>query len=670
VKLLDIPRIGLSVAVCVFTSVNSVAQQPRPVDLTEVSLEDLMNMQVTSVSKREQKISRAGAAIYVITQDDIRRSGANNVPDLLRMAPGVHVARMDSNAWAISIRGFNDLYADKVLVLIDGRSVYNPLFSGVFWDAQDVVLENIERIEVIRGPGGTVWGANAVNGIINIISKSAKATEGGLVTAGSGSKTTGEGVAQYGGTIGSRGSYRAFGKYFNVDPSVFPDRSRSANGWHGLHGGFRSDWDLSSRDTVTVQGDLQKMDEGQTITTVFSNALPSQATFTERFDAVAANLLGRWNHTLANGSETSLQIYDDYSRRVDLGVANKQNTINLDFQHHTGIGSRQDLVWGLGARVADIDLGAGYGIMFSRRDRTDKLFSAFVQDEVRIAGSLWLTMGSKVERNDFTGFEFEPSVGLVWSPTNRQSVWFSAARAIRQPSALDTSVRSDSAVLPAPGVPFALLTVSGNPLATAETLRDIEAGYRAQIGTRLSVDLAAFRSYYRSLRSGDLDAPYFTTDPGPPHLVLPVVFGNKTRANTYGGELFLNWSVTNRWRLSPGYSVLRMAIFRDPSSVDVQAQTIPGSVPRHQFQIRSSLQLTRSLEWDSSLFHIGRLAYGGIPRYTRVDSRLALRLGESLEFSVSGQNLLTPRHAEFPDELGASHTVIERSVFGKVVWRF
>jgi len=279
-------------------------------------------------------------------------------------------------------------------------------------------------------------------------------------------------------------------------------------------------------------------------------------------------------------------------------------------------------------------------------------------------------MGSKVERNDFTGFEFEPSVGLVWSPTNRQSVWFSAARAIRQPSALDTSVRSDSAVLPAPGVPFALLTVSGNPLATAETLRDIEAGYRAQIGTRLSVDLAAFRSYYRSLRSGDLDAPYFTTDPGPPHLVLPVVFGNKTRANTYGGELFLNWSVTNRWRLSPGYSVLRMAIFRDPSSVDVQAQTIPGSVPRHQFQIRSSLQLTRSLEWDSSLFHIGRLAYGGIPRYTRVDSRLALRLGESLEFSIAGQNLLTPRHAEFPDELGASHTVIERSVFGKVVWRF
>jgi len=666
-KLLEIAR---SAAVCVFTSLTCTAQQTGPLDLTQISLEDLLHMRVTSVAKREQPISKAGAAIYVITQEDIRRSGSTSLPDLLRLAPGVNVARMDSNTWAISIRGFNDLYADKVLVLIDGRSVYNPLFSGVNWDAQDVVLEDIERIEVIRGPGGTVWGANAVNGVINIITKSARNTQGGLVTAGSGSKTTAEGVGQYGGKLGGRGAYRVFVKYFNIDHANFPGGSRAADGWNTLHGGFRSDWDLSSRDTLTVQGDLLRAQEGQTITTVFSNALPSRATFNEQIDTGGANLLGRWNHTVANGSQTSVQIYDDYSRRNNLGILIEQNTFSMDFQHHMAIGSRHDLVWDVSARVSKLHMGSGYSTTVSPLDRTDTLFSTFVQDEVKIAKSLWLTFGSKFERNDYTGVEFEPSVQLVWMPTKRQSVWLSAARAIRQPSALDTSIYSEGAIFPVQDVAFGLLTIAGNPAPKAETLKDFEAGYRAQAGPRLSVDLAVFTSFYRSLRSNDPGIPYFVTNPGPPHLVSPVFFGNKTHANTYGGEVSANWSVTNRWRISSSYSRLQMAIVRDPSSRDAQPQLTPGSAPVQQFQVRSSVKLTRRLEWDSNLFHVGRLTYGRIPAYTRLDSRFALGLGEMVELSVSGQNLLSSGHAEFPDELGTSHTLVERSAFGKIAWRF
>ena len=347
----------------VLTASSSWAQSPKDNDLSQVSLEDLMNVHVTSVSKKEQKLSKAGAAIFVITQDDIRRSGATNIPDLLRLAPGVDVARVDANRWAISIRGFSDQYANKVLVLIDGRSVYRPSFSGVFWDMVDVPLEDIERIEVIRGPGGTVWGANAVNGVINIITKSSTATPGGLI-------------------VGRNRLRRPRGRPGSVWRQDRPDGrlprlrqvlrhgqlcvSRWPTGCRRMAGqvmaGFRSDWNLSQRDTLTVQGDFLKTDESQTITTLFSDALPLAKTFNDPVTATAGNVLARWNHTLANGSSMSLQMYDDYSRHLDLGFVDSQNTVDLDFQHHIALGSRNDVVWGMGARVTDSEYGAGYAL--------------------------------------------------------------------------------------------------------------------------------------------------------------------------------------------------------------------------------------------------------------------------------------------------------------------
>jgi iron complex outermembrane receptor protein len=652
--------------VAAISGLSSFAQQPNSPDLSQASLEDLMNIQVTSVSKKEQKLSKVGAAIFVITQEDIRRSGATNIPDLLRLVPGVDVAQVDANRWAISIRGLNDQHANKVLVLIDGRSVYSPSFSGVFWDMVDVPLEDIDRIEVIRGPGGTVWGANAVNGVINIITKSAASSQGGLISAGAGSKDRAEGLVQYGGQIGQGGSYRVFGRYSDTDNAAFPNGQTAADGWMAGHAGFRSDWNLSPRDTLTVQGDFLKTDESQTITTLFSNELPLLKTFNDPLNVTAANILGRWGHTLANGSQMSLQVYEDYSRRLDQGFVDSQSTVDIDFQDHVALGSQNDIVWGLGTRVIDGDYINGYQLTVIPGHRVDHLYSAFVQDELKLTDSLSLTIGSKVEHNDFTGFEFEPSAQLVWAPTERQTWWASAARAIREPSPSDVGVEDDVTSV-AMGPTFAIVRAIGNPNIKAEEFRDLEAGYRAQANKRLSLDITAFAGFYRNLEASAAQAPYFATQQGVPYLVLPELLVNGPRAHTYGGEFSANWNLTNRWRISPGYSYFHLQIDGNSQAL----VTLPGTSPNHQFQVRSLLDLPHHLEWDNTLGYVGKLLVGNIPAYARVDSRLGWRVGEFFELSIVGQNLLTPRHAEFSDgSYTTNYTLVERSVFAKITWRF
>ena len=638
-------------------------------DLIHSDLEDLMAMQVTSVSKKEQTLSQAGAAVYVITQADIRSSGATNIPDLLRMVPGVVVARIDANSWAISIRGFNDRYANKVLVLVDGRSVYSSSFSGVFWDAQDMPLEDIERIEIIRGPGGTVWGANAVNGVINVITKSAKNTKGALITTGAGSETRADGLARYGGSIGSKGAYRIFGRYSKSGSTLLPDRQSAGDAGQTFHSGFRTDWDLSSRDSVTVQGDAEELRDGETYSGVFSSDLPRQGTINARTELRAGNVLGRWSHTLANGSETTFQIYDDYSHRIMEGLLDGQNTVDLDFQDHLTAGTRHDIVWGLGSRVTTGHFRPGYSTDFTPRDRVDTLFSAFIQDEFQLTGSLALTVGSKFEHNNYTGFEYQPSAQLVWSPARQHTLWLSASRAIRQPNVLDAGLAVDAAIFPVPGVPFALLRVLGSPDSETETLHDFEAGYRAQANQRLSLDLATFLSFYDDLRSAEPKAPYFTTNPGPPHLVFPLVLSNLAQAHNYGAEVFLNWSVSKRWRISPGYSLIHMIVNKESGSGDTEVADTPGFTPKHQFQMRSSLNLPHHLEWDGGIYYVSRLDAPRIPSYMRVDTRLGWHWSESVDFSLVGQNLLGP-HEEFADSHGLNHTRVERSIFGKITWRF
>ena len=662
-------RGGILVLTCAIASTSS-AQTAPPRDLTQFSLEDLMNVQVTSVSKKEQKLAKTGAAIFVISQEDIRRSGATNIPDLLRMVPGVDVARVDHSNWAVSIRGFNSVYANKVLVLIDGRSVYHPAFSGVLWFAQDVPLEDIERIEVIRGPGGTVWGANAMNGVINIITKSAENTPGGLLTAGGGTDLQGEGLLQYGGKAGAKGDYRVFGSYSNQGKSDAADSDQPADARRLAEGGFRSDWRLSARDLLTVEGDYRKVDGGETISGVLPQMLSAQGTYAQSLGDEGENILARWTHRFAKGSDISLQAYFDKSDAFANGAHDFATIGDIDFQHHLRAGSRNDVVWGLGYR-ADANRFAGNNLTtLHPLDRTDALYSAFVQDEITLSTTLSLTVGAKFEHNAYTGYENEPSAQLVWAPNSRNTVWVSAAKAIRQPSAIDNGLEAVSALVALPQGAFGLVTVFGNPSTKVEELRDFESGYRAQINRRLSLDVTGFLSFYRNLETSEPQTPYFALIPGPPHLVIPLLYENLAHARNYGAEAFATWNVSDRWKLSPGLTLLNMSVTRDATSQDAVIEQSAGYSPRRSFQVRSFINLGRSFEWDQTLGYTGALAVGNIPGYVRLDVRVGWRMGEFTEFSITGKNLLEPRHAEFPDSQLIDHMLDQRSIFGKITWRF
>jgi iron complex outermembrane receptor protein len=666
-------RLRAAIILCAATAL-SPAQTAK--DLAQTSLEDLMNIQVTTVSKKEQKLSEAGAAVFVISQEDIRRSGATNIPDLLRLVPGIHVAQLDANIWAISVRGFTDRYGDKVLVLIDGRSVYSPLTSGVNWDQQDVPLEDIDRIEVIRGPGGTVWGANAVNGVINIITKSAKDTQGGLASGTAGSHGSAQGLLQYGGPIGRKGAYRVFGSYGNVGSQPLASGESLADGWHKLHGGVRSDWDLSPRDTMTVQGDLFQSREGQPLDTLFSNDMPREAIIEDTITVGAGNILGRWNHILGNGSDTTLQFYYDGYHRIDRGLNETRNTVDFDFQHHLTSGSRQEIVWGLGYRSTSDHTTPGYAAVYTPALRRDNLFDAFVQDDIKLNSTLSLILGSKFEQNSYTGFEYEPSAQLVWNLSDRQAFWASVSRAIRQPSRADFNLDVDVATFPA-GTGLGVVTLLGNPKRKVERLHDFELGYRAQISKKLSMDVAAFSSYYYGLQTQEPLQPFYesTGTPGANTsvLVAPFLFDDQAHAHNYGGEVFASWSVTHHWQINPGYAYLQMHVAGDSTSQDPSAGAIAYESPKHQFQIHSLLNLTHRLEWDTALYHVGQLVdtgNGATPSYLRLDTRLGWRVGESLELSLVGQNLQSPAHAEYHDAFAVLHSLAQRSILGKVTFRF
>ena len=650
-------------------------------DLSQASLEELMNIEVTTVSRKEQKLSRVAAAIFVLTQEDIRRSCARNIPEVLRLVPGLDVAQVDANTWAISARGFNDVYANKLLVMIDGRSVYESAFGGVFWDLQDVPLEDVERIEVIRGPGATIWGANAMNGVINILTKSSKATSGAYLRADGGSQAAAQGLVQYDGKIGQSGSWRGFGKYSDEGNFLLPSGQLGADGWHMLHGGFRSDWELTGKDSLMLEGDLSKSGEGQTVTAVISLFPPYLATFNNPVSAFDGDILAHWEHKYSERSETSLQMYFDRGTRTMFGANFEGDTYDLDFKHHVAMGDRHDLVWGLGFRADASSVGPGISISMMPPRSTDNLFSSFLQDEVSLSRSLWLTFGSKFEHNSYTGFEYEPGARLLWSPSPRQAAWAAVSRAIRQPTLEDVDVRYNQLAFAGPGGLPTLVTVFGNPHMKSEELLAYEAGYRAQASRRISADLAAFYNVYDRLRSYEPEAPYLDFSPAPPHLVIPQVTSNKLHGDTYGAEFSSTLSVSNWWRLSPGYAWLGVHLRPDADSLDTGTPGIlAGSSPRQQVQFRSDVDLPHAWEFDTGLYYTDRLtafpAYTEgmselpVPGHTRVDTRLSWRPFPSWELSVVGQNLLDARHLEFVPLAMLRSTEISRSVYGEIRWRF
>jgi iron complex outermembrane receptor protein len=637
--------------------------------LADASLEQLLNTPVTSVSKKEQKLARTAAAVFVISQDDIRRSGAVTLPDVLRMVPGVDVAQIDANAWAITIRGFNNRYSSKLLVLVDGRSVYTPSFSGVYWDQLDLPLQDIDRIEVIRGPGASVWGANAVNGVINIITKSSKATKGGLaeVTAGSGVQPVS--TVQYGDTIGSSGTYRAFAKYSRFTDSTLTDGSAADDGWSRIQGGFRTDWALTAHDSLNVQGELFSNQGGQTRYHWFET-VPGDQPFNQPLTSTGGDLLVGWNHTSSGGAETSIHGYFDTYRRYDLGTLELMKSLDLDFQNHFSAGPHHDIVWGAGFRATQSGTPPGYPISLTPAIRTDRLYSAFFQDEIALSGSLWLTLGSKVEHNAYTGFEYEPTVRLAWTPTNRYTLWAAASRAIRQPTRGEAGVSVELAEVPLDPNTLLITRLYGNPHFRSEELRDVEIGYRAQWTTRLSFDGDAFLSFYRHLQTIEVQPQIVNATSLPVQIEIPLIYGNLGRATNYGAEASLTWAANSRWRIAPGYSWLHTNPSLEPGSTDQLSRDLLLDSPQHSFQVRSTVNLGRGLEWGQTLYWVARLPDGGTPNHARLDTRLAWRLGERIEISLVGQNLLRPRFLEYSDTFQIAGAQVQRSVFGRVTWAF
>ena len=617
--------------------------------LRRTSVAPALEMEVTTVTRQESTVGRSPAAVFVITPEMIRRSGAQTIPDVLRMAPGLIVAQRDANKWAISSRGFNQVFAKTLLIQIDGRTVYTPVFEGTFWDVQDVVLEDIERIEVIRGPGATLWGANAVNGIINIITKSAKDTTGIYAKAGGGTEEDGFSTVRVGGCQGDL-AYRGYFKWFERDRAV-PVGPVAHDDWRQRRGGFRTDWTPSCRDTLTLQGDVYAGTSGMT----FLGFVPLDDT------VEGHNVLSRWKRTIDDQRDLSLQVYYDATDRQDDIITQHVEVFDVDFQARFPWRSRHNVIWGLQFRRAKDFLPSPLtsAIRFSPTGDVNNLYSGFIQDEVTLREDLlYLTLGTKLEKNDFTGFEVQPNVRLLWLPSDRQVVWGSIARAVRTPSRFseDASLLAVSRAGPSRFGP--------SPRFKAEELIAYELGYRAQPVEQFAWDLSLFYNVYQNLE--------FWEGTGIKGPLTLFELDNDARAHGYGLELSGEYRVTKHWKLRAWYAFLRL-VLQEPITLAPRSERIEGSSPHHQAFLMSSWDLARDLEFDLLARYVDELPSQVVPSYLSLDLRLGWRPGRNVEFSVVGKNLLDSSHLEF-GSLGGSIpgplAEIPRGVYGYVKWRY
>ena len=642
------------------------SNQNPPENLKQVSLEQLGQIEVTTASKVPVKATRTPAAIYVITQEDIRRSGATSIPEALRLAPGVEVARVDSNTWSLGVRGFESTLSRSVLVLIDGRSVYTPLFAGVYWQVQDTLLEDIERIEVIRGPGGTIWGANAVNAVINIITKRAQETHGTLVSTGGGNIDQGFVNFRYGAGNSKGFNYRIYGKAFTRGPEFHPDHQQFDD-WRMGQIGFRTDWDAHNRDRLTLQGDVYNGDAGQRVG-IASYSPPFMTDVQQNAELSGGNLLGRWERELGSGSNVQLQTYYDRTNRKQANFAESRDTFDIDFIHHLTLPGRQDFLWGLGARLSSGNVSEVVPtVVFTPNHYTDKLYNAFIQDEIPIAGDqLSLTIGSKFLHNGYSGFEIEPTARLLWTPSSRQTVWGAVTRAVRTPSRVEEDLQLTGLAVP---TPLTFFRIIGDRKFSSESLIGYEAGYRSLVAPKFHVDIAAFYNNYDHLLSIEPGAPFSESSPPPPHTVIPFFFRNGLLGHTAGFEIAPDWTPTRPWRLRGSYSFLHIDLDKKASSQDTSsANSTQGSSPHHQVAIQSSLDLPKKLEFDQTLRYVSSLPAQLVRAYTTADVRFSWHATRSLDVSVVGQNLFQPHHAEFGGDPGPL-VGIERSAYIKLTWQ-
>lgn len=647
-------------------------------NLKQLSLEQLMAIEVTSVSKEPEELFDAAAAIQVVTNDDIARSGATSLPEALRLADNLEVAQENSHDWAISARGFNANLANKLLVLIDGRAVYSPLYGGVEWNVQDYLLADVDRIEVVSGPGGTLWGANAVNGVINVTTKSAQDTQGLLVEQGVGSELEDYTAVRYGGALGSGADFRVYAEYSERGSEVLSDGSSASDTVRMTRAGFRIDTHPTAEGAVTLQGDYYSGAEG--LGPLGDAGLSGW------------NTLGRWTRTLANGSELSVQAYYDrthlsqpfapspanppyYTGFPLASLVDDLDTYDAEIQYSAKEGARNSVVCGLGYRFThelDEDISI---VRFQPPSLDQNLFSGFAQDEITLRSDLSLTLGSKVEHNDYTGFEYEPNIRLRWNISSKQMLWTAVSRAVRTPSRYDRDLEVATGLVNAPPpYQFPAAYLAGSSDFASETEIAYEAGYRAELGQRASVSASLFYNTYDDLRS-TMNTPTTATYVFP----YPVVFQNNLEGNTHGAEVTMNYQALDWWRLHAGYDLLNEHIYVKAGQVDETGALNETADPQNQLFFRSAMDLPKNLQFDADLRWIDKLTInsgptggpvaGTVPSYFELNCRLAWHPTSRLELSLVGENLLHSHHPEygFPSP---SREEIERSIFGKVACRY
>lgn len=651
----------------------SAGQNIEASELSELSIEELMDIEVISVSKKKEKVKNAAAAVFVITNEDIGRSGARNIPDALRLAPGVQVSQVDASIWAISIRGFNDRFSDKLLVLIDGRTVYSPLFSGVYWDVQDAVLEDVERIEVVRGPGGTLWGANAITGVINIITRHARDSTGGLVSV-AGGKQEKNGALRYGGRVNDDLYYRAYIKYFDRDNFKSPAGNDATDEWDMLRGGFRLDWALSNSMDMTIQGDAY---DGDTNHRIFTTSLtPPGSVFVnqDRNKMNGNNLMVKWDKRLSADSGWSLKTYYDQAERDDAVLIQSISTFDVDFQHHFRLGHKQEFVWGVNYRHFSDEFINSFTVSFDPDSRRTDLYGIFIQDKIDITDDVELTLGTKLEHFDYADRSeslVQPNLRMSWKINDRNTLWGAISRALRSPSRSNSDIQINVAAFPGgpPAFTPTVIAIQGNPDFESEELLAFEVGYRTQASHEVSVDVAVFYNDYDNLGTQEPVMPVPEFSPSP-HLLIAQTFDNNMEGKVYGVEMVSRWQVSNDWQLSVNYSRLEMKLRVDSSSADLlTANEEEGRSPQNQVNLQSHLRISNRIELDVAINYVGKLKTDSIPAFTRVDLRLGWRPVDKLEIGFVAQNILDDHHPEAnsPDVVA---TETPRSIFGTAVWRF
>jgi iron complex outermembrane recepter protein len=651
-------------------STPSDADQSTANPVKQLTLEQLGNIEVTTASKEPERALNTTAAIYVITQEDIQRSGATTIPDALRLAPGVEVAQADSHTWSVGIRGFGSNLTRNVLVLIDGRTVYSTLLAGTYWEVQNVMLEDVDRIEVIRGPGGTIWGPNAVNGVINIITKPAKNTHGVMVNAASGNLEQGLFNARYGGGSSNNLDYRVYELGFDRGPQYHPD-GINFDRWRAAQAGFRADWNLNTRDSFTFQGDVY--DEGAGTSVTIANYSPpySQTVYgTERLSG--GNVLGRWQRVFGEGKDFQFQAFYDRTNRHQPNFADLRDTYDVDFLDRFRLPGREQISWGLGARFSRGDNPVVVpGLTFTPTERTDRLLTAFLQDEIGLVDDhLVLTLGTKFLRTNYTGWQLQPTARLLWTPTKKQSFWAAFTHAVRTPSDAEenfTLLGFTGQVIN--GLPF-FARFNPNPNFRSEELNGYEAGYRLLVRKALYLDLAAFYNHYSDLFSEDITgAPFEETNPGPPHLLLPADFGNGLLGTTKGIEFSPEWRPVPSWRLRATYSYLQMDIKKSAGSLDIgTGPIVEGSSPKHQVALQSGLDFAKVLSVDLTYRYVSILPALTIPAYSTADARFDWHIGKQFTLSAVGRNLFQPNHPEFGSVDPGPTIDIRRNLFGQIAW--